>query len=75
VKDLVYHSFIRRLNAFIDNIDELKEEILAANKFETKDVEEDFLDNVESVVVSIEDIVELLEADKAYKDLKKNLWF
>ena len=72
MKDIDYNSFIRRLNAFIDNLDELKDEIIAA-KFQTEETEEEFLDNCENIVVSIEDIIQSLEADKAYKDLKNSM--
>lgn len=72
MNNIDHNRFCKKLNCLAAEIDELKNEIIAA-KFETEETEEDFLDNCEHIVIGIEDIIDSLEADKAYRELKNSM--
>jgi len=70
-----YSSFKKRLDNIISNLDSIKEDIEHAGGFQTDTMSEEFLDNMESAVISLQDCIDNLESDeavKSYKDSDEN---
>ena len=66
-----YQDCAQKINFIIDSLDILKGDIESFGGFQTETVEEDFWDNIEHAVVSLQDCMENLEADEAVCILKK----
>jgi len=70
-----YSSFKKRLDNIISSLDSIKEDIEHAGGFQTDTMSEEFLDNMESAVISLQDCIDNLESDeavKSYKDSDEN---
>jgi hypothetical protein len=70
-----YSSFKKRLDNIISSLDSIKEDIEHAGGFQTDTMSEEFLENMESAVISLQDCIDNLESDeavKSYKDSDEN---
>ena len=70
-----YSSFKKRLDNIISSLDSIKEDIEHSGGFQTDTMSEEFLDNMESAVISLQDCIDNLESDeavKSYKDSDEN---
>lgn len=67
-----YNSFRKRLDSLIGSIDSIKEDIEEAGGFQTDTMKEEFEENLESVVISIQDAIQNLESDEACKLLNSD---
>tara|TARA_Y100000401_G_scaffold95608_1_gene82407 strand:- start:300 stop:521 length:222 start_codon:yes stop_codon:yes gene_type:complete len=67
-----YQDCAQKINFIIDSLDILKGDIESFGGFQTETVEEDFWDNIEHAVVSLQDCMENLEADEAVCILKQS---
>jgi len=65
-----YNSFKSRLDYLISSIDSIKEDIEEAGGFQTDTMKEEFEENLESAVISIQDAIQDLESDEACKLLE-----
>ena len=61
----------QKLEKIIELLDELKENIDSYGGFQTETLTEEFQDNIEQAVVSIEECIENLDADEAVLNLKR----
>lgn len=67
-----YNEIRRRLEAIISSLEVVKDDIKEAGGFITDDMSEEFDENLDSAIISIQDCVENIDADEALKDLKNN---
>ena len=67
-----YQLLIKRLDSIVGAIDSIKEDVEELGGFLTEDVQEQFEENLESAVISIQDAISDLEGDEAYRDLKNS---
>lgn len=67
-----YNEIRRRLEAIISSLEIVKDDIKEAGGFITDDMSEEFDENLDSAIISIQDCVENIDADEALKDLKNN---
>lgn len=67
-----YNEIRRRLEAIISSLEIVKDDIKEAGGFITDDMLEEFDENLDSAIISIQDCVENIDADEALKDLKNN---
>lgn len=58
------------MERIVDLLDDIKDDVESFGGFQTEALAEDFLDNIEGAVVSVEDCIENLEADEAVSDLR-----
>lgn len=67
-----YQDCAKKLNFIIDSLDSIKDDIEKFGGFQTEGMEEEFWDNIEAAVISIQECAENLEADEAVSILKKS---
>lgn len=67
-----YNEIRRKLEAIISSLEIVKDDIKEAGGFITDDMSEEFDENLDSAIISIQDCVENIDADEALKDLKNN---
>jgi len=67
-----YQDCAKKLNFIIDSLDLIKDDIEKFGGFQTETIEEEFWDNIEAAVISIQECAENLEADEAVSILKKS---
>jgi len=67
-----YQDCAKKLNFIIDSLDSIKDDIEKFGGFQTETIEEEFWDNIEAAVISIQECAENLEADEAVSILKKS---
>jgi uncharacterized protein YbjQ (UPF0145 family) len=67
-----YQDCAKKLNFIIDSLDSIKDDIEKFGGFQTEEMEEEFWDNIETAVISIQECAENLEADEAVSILKKS---
>jgi len=65
-----YKNCQKKLDSIIDSLDSIKDEIEKYGGFQTETLEEEFWNNIESSVISIQECIENLEADEAVALLK-----
>ncbi len=65
-----YNTFKSRLDYLISSIDSIKEDIEEAGGFQTAVMKEEFEENLENAVISIQDAIQDLESDEACKLLE-----
>jgi len=65
-----YNSFKKRLDSLLTSIDSIKEDVEEAGGFQTDIMKEEFEENLESAVISIQDAIQDLESDEACKLLE-----
>ena len=65
-----YQLLFKRLDSLIGAIDSIKEDIEEAGGFLTEEAQDQFEENLESAVISIQDAISDLEGDEAYRNLK-----
>lgn len=70
MKTREYELLRKRLDSIVGALDSIKEDIKDIGGFVTEDMSEEFEENLESAVISIQDCIENLDADEALKDLK-----
>lgn len=62
-----YNSFKKRLDILITYIDSIKEDIESEGGFQTESMKEEFEENAENAVISIQECIQNLESDEACK--------
>jgi len=58
-----------KINYIIDTLDIIRDKMY----FQTEQMDEEFNNNLEEAIISLQDCIENLESDEAYKHLKNNL--
>jgi len=67
MKDIEYKFGLSRLNDIINSLDELRDRM----HFQTEKMDEEFNNNLEEAIISLQDCGENLEADQAYVNFLK----
>lgn len=66
------HEYIfgySKINYVIDILDIIRDKMY----FQTEQMDEEFNNNLEEAIISLQECIENLEADEAYRNLKNNL--
>jgi len=66
------HEYIfgySKINYVIDILDVIRDKMY----FQTEQMDEEFNNNLEEAIISLQECIENLEADEAYRNLKNNL--
>lgn len=58
-----------KINYIIDTLDIIRDKMY----FQTEQMDEEFNNNLEEAIISLQECIENLEADEAYRNLKNNL--